>query len=346
MTRSKSIGHILLPIFFFVLIFSQGEVCLAQPEQTTVYDNEISNAVLLSEKALFEAKLEEAKQLVTSSRYNNDSRFTSKHRIQLVLQQMRVEGITNILYMQRSDVARNLNLLLELLPHAEKLESKSLQGNFYLTLSSAYRSNRNLEMSMAYEKKALDLFNSVNDFESVAKMRANLISRRHNSLFAEGHKDEILLLIPRYQEEIKYAESYSKYALAYNTRHLAQIHRRQTLNYSESLRLFNQSLRLRQEIAFKPFIPASYSSLADVYTAMGEYIKAIETYEKTLELALEIGFVRYEFYPLYQIGTIYLNNEDKVQALEFFQKALESASSNNYQGGIDQARRKIDEINN
>ena len=157
----------------------------------------------------------------------------------------------------------------------------------------------------------------------------------------EGNKEEILNLIPEYEQEISNAGKYSKYVLSFNTRHLAQIHRRQTLDYDKALSLFKQSLDLRKAIGFKPFIPASYASLGDVYLKKGAYDPAIEMYLKAKELADEIGFVRHQFYPYLCIGDIYWLMGHEEKATEYYTLALKSAAENNYVPGIDQAIERI-----
>ena len=164
-------------------------------------------------------------------------------------------------------------------------------------------------------------------------------------MLKEDKKQEILELIPTYQKEIEYSKVYSEYALAYNTRHLAQIHRRQTFNYKEALRLFKLSLDLRIEIGFKPFIPASYSSLGDVYMKMGQNPEAVEMYTKSSEFAEEIGFVRYQLYPNIQIGDFYQENGQVDKAFEYYLKALKLATKNNFSIGIDQSIEKMRKMN-
>lgn len=143
---------------------------------------------------------------------------------------------------------------------------------------------------------------------------------------------------------IESSRQHSTYALAYNTRHLAQIYRRQTKEFDKALELFQVSLAARQKIGFKPFIPASYSSIADVYLAMESYDKAIEVYSKAWELAAEIRFIRYEYYPLLKIGDIYLAKNDLEMARDYYRKARSSAIANNYASALREAEIRLENL--
>ena len=137
---------------------------------------------------------------------------------------------------------------------------------------------------------------------------------------------------------------HSKFALSYNTRHLAQIYRRQTNDYESSIKLFKQSLELRIELGFRPFIPASYSSIGDVYMKMEDYTRAIEFYSKSSELAEEIGFIRYQIYPIIQIGECYQNKGDTDIALGYYSRALKIAVKNDYPIEKDQLVNRIESL--
>lgn len=333
----KNILRLVIFIFPFGTIIGQS---LTYSKTDSLVDVRIS----LSEKYLFDAQFLQAKKSLDSSYFRDLEGFGPKHEILLTVQDIRISGFMNIVYALKTSHFENFERLNRYLALAEKLKNETIQAKYFFAFSSTYRSIGNLDSASIYQEKAISLFRKNNNLEEIAKIRATNISRLHNLLLQEEKKQEILKLIPKYQEEIDFSTSYSKYALAYNTRHLAQIHRRQTMNYQESLKLFKTSLALRMEIGFKPFIPASHSSLGDVYLKMGEYRSAIEAYLKSVELADEIGFVRYQSYPLLSIGNCYLNQNDKSNAIEYYRRALKNASDNNYQSIIDQANLKIGEI--
>jgi len=331
-------------LFLIVFLTNYLSPALCRSQESKV-DSLVVLAVSLSEDALFGARFKEAKSLIEFSSFQDLTGFSPRHKILLTIQNIRINDFMNVVYAQKENPIENFERLKKLLPLAQKLDDLAIQGHYFLAFSSASRSIGKPDSSAIYESKALSIFKEINNFEEIAKIRAGNISRYHIQLFQEGKKREILELIPTYKKEIKYSQIFSKYAQAYNTRHLAQIHRRQTFNYKEALRLFKISLDLRIEIGFKPFIPASYSSLGDVYMKMGEYSKAIDMYNKSSEFAEEIGFVRYQLYPNIQIGDIYQNKGQSEKAFDYYNKALKFATENDYLIGIDQSIEKIRKMN-
>ncbi len=277
--------RIVLYVTFLVFSFHSA---LGQTAGLSKVDAIVALAISISEEALFEARFEEAKQVVDLSYFENITHYKPKHKILLTIQDIRITGFMNIVFAQRTNNLGNLEKLKALLPFANDLDDYKIRGQYFLALSNAYKSTGKQDSSSTYQEIAVSIFNEIDDFEEIAKIRAGNISMHHNQLLQEDKKQEILELIPKYEKEIAYSKVHSKYALAYNTRHLAQIHRRQTFNYEEALRLFKFSLDLRIELGFKPFIPASYSSLGDVYMKMGEYTEAIKMYTQSSEIAEEI----------------------------------------------------------
>jgi tetratricopeptide (TPR) repeat protein len=92
---------------------------------------------------------------------------------------------------------------------------------------------------------------------------------------------------------------------------------------------------------FKIFLPASYSSIGDVYLKLEAYASAIRMYKKASKLAISIGFVRYQSYPHEKIGDIYLIKGNIEKALKHYKLALKYASKNNYIIGISNAKEKL-----
>jgi len=326
-----------------MLLLISSNPYFAQPFLANPLDSLVNLAISLSEKALYAANFEEARDIVDLSYFKRFEELDIEHEIQLTLQEIRVVGISNIVRYKRGDRQQIYNRLKVFSSQIDQIDSKETLGNYYLALSALSRSVGKVDTARTLEERALLTFKKIGDEEVVARIQANQISRKHNQYLRAGKKEEILELIPVYQDEIDFSTRYSKYALAYNTRHLGQIHRRQTQNYSEALRLFKASLSLREEIGFKPFIPASYSSLGDVYAKMGSDSLAIDMYEKAAELAIAIGFVRYQTYPYLCIGDIKKKQGEQLEAIKYYRIGLKYAAQNKYTTGIDNAIQKISE---
>ena len=313
--------------------------------QTSLEDSIVSLTLTLSERALYDARFEEAKEIVKLSYFENFKDYKIEHGILLSIQKMRIDEIANNVFNKKPNYRENLNILLKFLNDSNRIEDTEVLGQLFFTLSQVYLSNDIRDSSLIYHDKSLSIYQAGRNFEKIAEIRAHDISIKHNMLFNNGDKEQIIELIPEYEKEIESSKHYSKYVLAYNTRHLAQIYRRQLLDYEKALELFKQSLELRLEIGFKPYLPASYSSLGDVYMKMGEDDLAIEMYSESSKLAEEIGFIRFQLYPNLQIGDIYLNKQKTEKAYEYYLKALKLASENNYSFGIDQSIERIEKLN-
>ncbi len=333
----KNTITLLLFIFLANLIY-------AQDPELRIVDSLVYDALLHSEEKLYRAQFNEAKEIVQLDHFNKLIGYKVHHEIMLTIQNQRVGYFMSNVYQQKFDHAKNLERLERLLPDVQIIKDKNVQGEYFMALSGAYRSSGNMDSLFIYENKAANLFQETQDFQKLAILRATRISWKHSQFLNDVKKEEILALIPEYKEEIEFSTNHSKYALSYNTRHLAQIHRRQTLNYEEALKLFQASLSIREEIGFKPYLPASYSSIGDVYAKMGKFDCAIDMYLRAASFADEIGFIRYQSIPILNIGDCYLIQNNKEKALEYYKKSIRIATENNYEPGVLQAEEKINNI--
>lgn len=336
-------------LFGVMLLFSMLfiDVLYAQNQQAAHLDSLIEANIFQSEQALFGAKFEEAERYIDIAQFKEIRYFEDRQELNLKLRYLRIQGFKHIVYQQDSNEDSTLNTLRDLRIITRKVTDKNILGDYFSQLSSVYHSIGIADSASYYSDKALELYKGTENFKKVAQLRGSQISRRHNRLRAAGEIEKVLLLIPEYIKEIEFARKYdNKYVLSYNTRHLGQIYRRQTSNHSEAMRLFQASLKLREEIGFKIFLPASYSSVGDVAYKIGEDKKAIEMYLHSIDLAEEIGFVRYKFHPRIKLGDIYKNKGNIEEAKKFYIEALKASSSDNYEVGIIEARKKLENLTN
>ncbi len=318
---------------------------LAEAQESTdtgnIFDRFVENAISLAEQALYDAKFEEALKFIEPTYFEKFDAYEPKHKILLSIQNIRIKSFQSRLHQTAFSSKKQLAHLLELQKSAETLADESAQATYFTMLSALYRSE-NLDSCIFYENKALDLFNSQADYKSVAVLRATRISRTLDDYFRDNKKEEAIALIPSFRKEIDFSSKHSQYALAYNTRHLANIYRIYEVDQEEALRLYQQSLALREVIGFKPFIPASHFSIGEAYMKLGKYALAREAYLQSAKLAEKINFVRYTIRPFIRIGDMYAAQGDKVKAKEFYVKAVKAASKNNYTDkGIEQIVEKI-----
>lgn len=329
-------------VVLMLMLFAIGsEIAYGQDRQHDDLDALVNAAIQQSEKAIYDADFEKADKKIQPSVFSRFSSLSDTHKMQLMVQHHRVQGFKNILFLLKPNPEAKLNKLLSILDTTRKITDRDTVANYFLALSSAHRATGKIRLALANESSAESIFRGGGNLGKVAEIRAGRISRIHNVYLRDKKKKEIIALIPRYKKEIEFSTKHSKYALAYNTRHLAQIHRRQTGDYEESLRLFKKSLELREEIGFRPFIPASYSSVGDVYLKLGDHKNAIENYLESARLAKDVGFIRYEVHPLINVAEIYLSLDDKKTARSYYEKALATAKSHKYKAGIDETSAKL-----
>ncbi len=332
-------------LVWIIFLFYLPGLIFAQSQHTENFDSLIDVSISLSEQALFNANFEEAERYINVSHFREFTFFEGKHELRLTLQLLRIQGFKRILYRQNTNQDKTLAILQELSPIARNVKDKNILGDYFTLLSSAYQSTGKKDSASHYNHQALALYQEAGNIKKVAQIRGSQISRRHLGLQAAGETEKVLQLIPDYENEIEFAiQCDNKYVSAYNTRHLAQIHLRQTANYTEAMRLFQTSLELRKEIGFKLFLPASYSSIGDVTYKLGQDGKAIEMYLKSIELAEEIGFVRYQFYPRIKLGDIYQRQGNYEGAKRLFIEALKAASASNYEAGINEALQALENL--
>ncbi len=332
-------------LFYALLcLLLAGSIAHAQSEKLSEkFDAWVKNSLALSEQALFAAQLDDAARFSDIASLEASSLLQPAHRVALTLQGLRVQAFRRILYLEKYEGEPVLEILEKLRPGLAAVKDNNILGEYYVALASALYATGMPDSAKACQQQAKAHFQSADNIKKVAQVRGNEISRLQNRLRAVGKKDSLIALIPAYEEEIAFAKACdNKYVLAYNTRHLAQIYRRHTDQLDKAMALFQTSLELREEIGFRPFIPASYSSIGDMAVRMGDDKKAISMYEKAAMLATEIGFIRYQVQPHLDIGDIYLATKDVTAAKKHYSVALKSASEKNYQAGIDAALMKLE----
>ncbi len=319
----------------------------AQSPQATSFDSLINASILLSEEALYSAEFAQAEKYVDAMFYKQFKPFQVTHDLKLLLQYHRIQIFKSIVLKKDYDWHEVVALLSELKPVAKTIQDKTVVRDYYSLLASSYRATENTDSATCFEDVALKQYEASGDLKKIAQWRGGRLSRRHLRLQNTGNFEAVIKLIPEYEKEIEFARnSRNKYVFAYNTRHLAQIHRQHTHDYEEALRLFEMSLNLRKDIGFKVFLPASYSSIGDVSMKLGQRMRAIEVYLESILIADEIGFVRYQIDPRIKLGDIYKEAGKFTESRNYYIEALKVSSRNGYESGFDAAMQKLEELAN
>ena len=326
-----------------LLLVHFGTLHLAT-SQVPDFENYISASLDLSEQALFDARFDEAFHYIDDDHFQKFEAYNAGHRALLAIQSARVGSFKARLYQSPYASGEHFMTLRGMLATVENLDTEYIKADYFVSLSSFYRS-RNLDSCIYFENRALEIFANLQDDKSAAELRATRIFRMLDTFFSKDMKSEALELIPAFREEIEFSSKHSKYALAYNTRHLANIYRIYEGDLAEALRLYQQSLSLREEIGFRPFIPASHYSVGETYLAMGKTDLAIQAYTRAVKYAGEVGFVRYTITPLIRIGDAHAQAGNAASADRYYRDALVAAAAGNYSAeGIDNLLEKLTEL--
>ena len=311
--------------------------------QEKAFDDFVNQSISISEKLLYRADFDEAQKYLRLSFFESFALYQTKHQIALISQDSKVQIIKNRIYQKESNQKAVLKRLLNLNSSAGKLQDKAVYADYLFTLGMSYLYNSNSDSAGLYYNDALKVFEELGNDYSAANVRAWLIWVKRNHAYPDAKK--IIALIPEYQKEIAFAaKANNKLALAYNTRHLANIYFYRVKDLDKALELYEESLSLREDIGFRPYIPASHSSVGDVFSQKGDYQKAIDKYLRSIETAEEISFLRFQFHPRIKIGDIYLKQQDHETAKKFYTEALKFASASGYLPGIDEALNKLDSL--
>lgn len=94
----------------------------------------------------------------------------------------------------------------------------------------------------------------------------------------------------------------------------------------KSLKTFTKSLKLCEQVGYKPGIARSYSGLGLAYSSLRKPLEEVLKYhEKALEVAREAGTPGVEARVLSNMGITYLMNDKPEDALRIFREAVEKA---------------------
>lgn len=93
-------------------------------------------------------------------------------------------------------------------------------------------------------------------------------------------------------------------------------------NYSESIKLYNRSLGIWEELKAKGGISKTLSNLGMIYGLHRNFQKALKYYNKALPLVEELNDPNEIRGMLLSFGNIYRNLEDYSKASEYYQRAL------------------------
>lgn len=186
------------PVLSLVICFIIALQACSPNSDTDDTDKRIESAILKSEQSLFEAKFDEALDLIALTGFGKPDHLNDKHRIQLLVQELRIKGFQSILLRIENNAIDRLNRLKNFYDPALEIDNPNTRADYFLSLSSAYRGVGKRDSALLFENKARRLFANEKRLDQLAKIDANAISRKHNQYLAEGKREEILSLVPAY----------------------------------------------------------------------------------------------------------------------------------------------------
>ena len=229
------------------------------------------------------------------------------------------------------------------------VEAPDIRADFISALAYAHIFNMHVspahrDTALVRFREAIQLYAGTSDRSGEALARALEIMLRFTRLRSNQDIQAMLRLVPEFESEIAFARrAGNQMALAYNQRHLAAIYR-EAGDLEKSLHLYQVSLETRLRIGFRPFIPASYSSVGDVLADLGRTEAAMEMYEQSVKAADAVGFRRYQFSSRVKLGDLLKTMGRSSLARSYYSQALAAAEEEDVQEEADEARRKLESL--
>ncbi|MES2837788.1 MAG: tetratricopeptide repeat protein [Bacteroidota bacterium] len=90
----------------------------------------------------------------------------------------------------------------------------------------------------------------------------------------------------------------------------------------KALEYYHKSLKIQEEIGYKPGIAASLNNIGNIYDKQGDISMALEYFHKSLKMLEDIGNKQGIALCLINIGAIYDNQANTQKALEYYHKSL------------------------
>jgi PAS domain S-box-containing protein len=198
-------------------------------------------------------------------------------------------GIGKI-YSAKGDFDKALEKYWHALDLQEKINDKQGIANTYLEIGGTYRQLKKVAEAEHYYKEALELHKKLENKLGILLCLNNIVTvlkeKGENAL--ENHLRESF--------------------------------------YLETLKYYQQALKIHQELGYKTDMVLVLSNMAGVYEALKEYQKAGLTYEKSLNMAKDLGEKSYEAHVLINISIMYNKWGKYEKALGISFQALEIAA--------------------
>ncbi len=301
-----------------------------------------------SEQLFLDGRFEKAQALLDSVEVATADQMDPAARLLLAAQRSKIAVFEGIMSRERTHYEAALAMLR---PHQNGLadvDDPTIRAAFMSALAYAHIFNTHIDpthrdSALAQFQEAIQLYAETTDQAGEALARALAIMLRFTRHRTNRDTEAMLALIPAFETEIVFARrAGNPMALAYNQRHLAAIYREASGALDKALSLYQASLETRLQMGFRPFIPASYFSVAEVLADLGRTEAAIEMYEHSVKAADAVAFRRYQFASRMKLGDLLRTQSRLTLARSYYREALEVAEAGDFPEEADEARRKLD----
>jgi len=216
--------------------------------------------------------------------------------------------------------------------------SKTRLGYCYNNIGVYYHSQGEMEKSLDYYLKSLEIRKEINDKKGMAQNYSNIgVLYRMYGIYDKSL--EYLLKSLKIREELNLKEeiggSYSNIGLVYYDQK----------SYEKALEFHNKALKIAVEMNNKKAMAMSYNNMGSAYSLMKQYDKSLENYKNSLNIYTDLknkpGIAQ-----LYNnIGYVYHSQGLYKEALDYYQKSLNSKQELGDINGIALVNSNIAELN-
>lgn len=260
----------------------------------------IFTSSFLYSQSINETKIDSLKTLLTSASEEDQAKIYT--------------DISNLY--TRIDANKSLEYAKTAITLSKKIESDEKLGYSFIAASIAYRYLNNVDSSMAWIDKAIELFEKTNNQVGIAKAS----STKGVVLYNEGNFTKA---IKEYEKTLKIAEAINDSSiLSKAVQNMANSYW-YLGNYDLSLENYLRSLKINEKLDDKNDLAASLNNLALFYDLRGNVKEGLKYYERALEIKLELGNKASSALTLMNISQAYLTLKDYEKSEEAILKSIQ-----------------------
>ncbi len=194
--------------------------------------------------------------------------------------------------------------------NATKIEARSFSYEGLI-----YFNKGNSEKAISESRKALVLFDSIDDSAGIADVNSNMGMYYGQQGIHHKALEHISIALNYYMQ----MNNKSKIVIMMNNMGDVQY---QMGNYREAEKYFLEALQKAEEIKLVSIEAFLYSNLGNCQRIFKNYLKAIEYYNKAMEISIATGNNKIHASAHFNLGTVYLKLKEYDKSLKYLGEAL------------------------